>query len=167
MNTALMFSSAKDEWSTPQPTYDALEAEFGFTLDCAASADNHKCAQWLGPGGLVEDALTVRWRDVATCCWLNPPYSRTRAFIAAAAQAAADGCTVVALVAARTDTRCWHDYVWDRHRHTPRAGVEVRFIQGRLKFSGAKDSAPFPSVVLVFRPHALAVPLEHQARFGW
>ena len=27
----------------------------------------------------------------------------------------------------------------------------MRFIKGRLKFGGSKNSAPFPSVVVVFR----------------
>ena len=29
---------------------------------------------------------------------------------------------------------------------------ESRFVRGRLKFGGAKNSAPFPSMVVVFRP---------------
>lgn len=31
---------------------------------------------------------------------------------------------------------------------------EIRFIRGRLKFGGLKNSAPFPSAVVVFRPEA-------------
>jgi hypothetical protein len=31
-------------------------------------------------------------------------------------------------------------------------GVEIEFIKGRLKFGDAKNSAPFPSMVVVFKP---------------
>jgi phage N-6-adenine-methyltransferase len=30
--------------------------------------------------------------------------------------------------------------------------TEIRFLRGRLKFAGAKNSAPFPSMIVVFRP---------------
>lgn len=38
-----MFSSATDEWATPQGFFDELNEEFRFTLDPAASEENHKC----------------------------------------------------------------------------------------------------------------------------
>jgi len=55
------------------------------------------------------------------------------------------GCTVVCLVPARTDS-CWfHDWVDGK-------ADEVRLIKGRLFFGGAPDSAPFPNVLVVYRP---------------
>lgn len=53
------------------------------------------------------------------------------------------GVTVVCLVPARTCTEWWHEYAMKG---------EVEFIRGRLKFGGAKNSAPFPSAVVVFKP---------------
>jgi len=158
MNTALMFSSKSDEWSTPQDTFDALDEEFGFDLDAAATAENAKCRDWMGPGHPYRpDALAVDW-DVAgpawpPVVWLNPPYSRglQGKFIAKAASEAARGCTVVILIPARTDTKAFHAHIWDEHAHRPRPGVEVRFLRGRLKFGGCKDAAPFPSMVVIFR----------------
>ncbi len=147
MNAALMFSRATDEWATPQATFDALHAEFGFALDAAASADNHKCAVYMTQ---EIDALTQDWRPFGSV-WLNPPYSKCSEFIAKAAEEARKGCTVVCLVPSRTDTRWWHEHVWDAAQHRPRPGVEVRFIKGRLKFGGATAGAPFPSVVIIFR----------------
>lgn len=47
------------------------------------------------------------------------------------------------LLPARTDTKWWHEWV------APYA--ELRFVKGRLKFGGAKNSAPFPSVVAIYR----------------
>ena len=68
---------------------------------------------------------------------------------------------------ARTDTRWFHDVVWDAARHRPRPGVEVRFIKGRLKFGGtgpAENSAPFPSVAVIFHPMAEDMPDMVDAR---
>ena len=58
-------------------------------------------------------------------------------------KAAESGCTVVMLLPARTDTKWFHEYIYGR--------AEVRFVRGRLKFGGSKNSAPFPSMVVVFR----------------
>lgn len=30
--------------------------------------------------------------------------------------------------------------------------AEIRFVRGRLKFGGSKNSAPFPSLVAIFKP---------------
>lgn len=87
--------------------------------------------------------------------FVNPPYSRCRAFMAKAALEAQRGVTVVCLVPSRTDTRWFHSVVWDCDLHCLRSGVEVRFVKGRLKFGGtgkAENSAPFPSMVVIFRP---------------
>lgn len=165
MNNALMFSKASDEWSTPDEFYAVLDAEFNFMLDAAASAENTKLHgpiyenYYLGldhQDPKRRDALVCDWLYImdfrSSSVWLNPPYSKCREFIAKAALEASKGCTVVCLVPSRTDTRWWHEHVWDRERHQPKAGVEVRFVKGRLRFGGGKDCAPFPSVVIVFRP---------------
>lgn len=157
MNSTLMFSRATDEWATPQEFFDALDAEFSFDIDAAARRENHKAPFWLD---YYDDALTTDWVAYARSkygdvpfptVWLNPPYSKCREFIAKAAEEARKGCTVVCLVPSRTDTRWWHEHVWNQETHQPRPGVEVRFIKGRLKFGGATAGAPFPSVVIVFR----------------
>lgn len=150
----LMFSSGKDDWGTPPDLFAALDAEFHFTLDAAANADNALCDFWYGPGSHIrQDALCDPW-PCSDRIWCNPPYSTAggqRGFIARAAACGAAGGCVVMLLPARTDTRAFHAYIWDRERHQPRKGVEVRFLKGRLKFVGAKAGAPFPSMVVVFR----------------
>lgn len=149
MNSALMFSKASDEWSTPQAFFDALHAEFHFTVDGAATAENTKCADYWSAADTWREG---DWRGHVV--WLNPPYSKVYAFMRRAQAEAAGGATVVCLVPSRTDTRWWHDLAWDGERHQPRAGVEVRFVRGRLKFGDGKNSAPFPSVVIIFRGQA-------------
>lgn len=154
MKSAVMFSRATDEWSTPQDFFNRLHGEFEFTVDAAASTYNHKCAEWYGPQHpRVENRnALVSWDWPNGPVWLNPPYSQCRAFIAKAALEARRGATVVCLVPSRTDTRWWHSEVWDGSKNAFRPGVEVRFLPGRLKFGGSKNSAPFPSCVIVFRP---------------
>lgn len=53
------------------------------------------------------------------------------------------------LIPARTDTSYFHDYIFHGKAD------EVRFLRGRLKFTdedgNAKDAAPFPSAVIVWR----------------
>ena len=43
LNKEVMFSSATDNWETPQDFFDKLNAEFHFDLDVCADESNHKC----------------------------------------------------------------------------------------------------------------------------
>ena len=139
---SVLFSKKSDEWETPQALFDVLHEEFDFDFDCAATAQNAKCKLWLGPGGMTEDALTFDWDDAY--CWLNPPYSQCKEFVAKAALEASTGATVVLLLPARTDTKWFHEHIYKKH--------EVRFLKGRLQFGDSKNNAPFPSMIVVMRP---------------
>ena len=150
MQTAILFSSKSDDWATPQDLFDALDAEFQFDIDAAASKENAKCPVWYG--GLIDALALKQWSTEPSTIWLNCPYSLCRQFIAKAAQEARRGSTVVCLVPSRTDTRWFHSEVYDAERRQYRPGVEVRFVKGRLKFVGAAAGAPFPSMVVIFRP---------------
>ena len=137
--TTAMTSSASNDWETPQALFDELHAEFGFTIDVAASSDNAKCARFFS---IDDDGLSKDWAPETV--WMNPPYGRTIEYwVAKAAVEAGKGATVVGLIPARTDTRWWHSWVMPV--------AEVRFIRGRIRFSGAKD-APFPSAIAIWRP---------------
>jgi phage N-6-adenine-methyltransferase len=158
--SAVVFSRASDEWRTPEALFVELDAEFGFDLDVAATAENCWKENYIGPDRRRPDrtdALECHWRWLASSqkpavCWCNPPYSKVGAFVEKAASEARDGATVVMLLPSRTDTKYWHRFIWDAEKHQPRPGVEIRFIKGRLKFGNSQNSAPFPSVVIVFRP---------------
>jgi phage N-6-adenine-methyltransferase len=144
-----LFSHAKDNWRTPIGLYQQLKAEFDFVCDAAADESNHLCDAWYGPGSIIgECAIGVeKW---APCCWLNPPYSQVKHFIQKAADQRLLGVTTVPLIPSRTDTKWWHSYIWDAELNQCRPGISIRFIKGRLKFSGSTNSAPFPSVIVVF-----------------
>jgi phage N-6-adenine-methyltransferase len=153
MNTAVLFSSAKDDWQTPLPLFARLHEEFDFTLDAAATRANTLCDFFYGHGSpIVEDALSVDWPS-SDRIWCNPPYSKQlqRQFIQKAAEAGKRGGCVVMLIPARTDTKAFHAHIWCAQTHGPRPGIEVRFLPGRIKFVGAKHGAPFPSMIVVFR----------------
>ena len=140
-----MFSSDDDGWRTPPDLFRALDQEFHFELDAAATWANALCRRYWTK---KDDALTKPW-DGPTYC--NPPYGREIAgFVKKAVEEAARGEMVVMLLPARTDTRWWHDYVMQ--------AAEIRLIKGRLQFLGAPSSAPFPSVVAVFSPEAGVAP---------
>ncbi len=140
MNGA-MFSSNKDDWETPQNFFDKLNEEFHFDLDPCADCTNHKCKKFYtkDDNGLLQD-----WKGHTVFC--NPPYGSksTADWIRKCAE---EGCkpntTVVMLIPARTDTRAFHEYIYGK--------AEIRFIKGRLKFGGSKNSAPFPSMIVIFK----------------
>lgn len=142
MNTKLMFSSKSDQWATPQDLYNKLDEEFHFTLDPRADNYNHKCDKWFT---VAQDGLAQSWAGETVFC--NPPYGRD---IVKWVKKASDenklhGITVVMLIPARTDTRYFHEYIYKK------SNVEIRFLKGRLKFGDAKNAAPFPSMICVFR----------------
>ena len=141
MNPAVHYMSERQDWATPQALFDALNAEFQFTLDPCALPHNAKCAKFYTP---TDDGLAQDWTKDRVFC--NPPYGREVArWMRKAYESSRGGALVVCLVAARTDTRWWHDYA---------IHGEQRFIKGRVKFGDGKQGAPFPSAVIVFRPTA-------------
>ena len=143
MKTETLFSSASDNWGTPQEFFDGLNAEFGFTLDPCADELNHKCEKYFTKkqNGLLQD-----WGNETVFC--NPPYGREIGeWIRKAISAAENGATVVMLIHARTDTKWFHELVFPY--------AEIRFVKGRLKFGNSGNSAPFPSMVAVFTPETV------------
>jgi len=142
MNAAVMFSSATPEWETPQELFDALNEEFHFTLDPCSTDENAKCAKHYTK---KQDGLAQDWTGETVFC--NPPYGREMPkWIRKCYEHMTSGGTAVMLIPARTDTRAFHEYIYGK--------AEIRFIKGRLKFGGCKNSAPFPSMIVVFRREA-------------
>jgi site-specific DNA-methyltransferase (adenine-specific) len=75
---------------------------------------------------------------------MNPPYGREiDKWLRKAYESALKGAVVVCLLPARTATAWWHDCVLP-------CAAAVQFVRGRLRFSGMKDPAPFPSVLALF-----------------
>lgn len=139
----LMTSSLTDEHATPQDLFDALNAEFGFTLDVSATAENAKCARYFDK---EVDALTQSWAPLdeqdGGPGFMNHPYSQHYAFLQKAFLTAMNGeRTMVCLAKVDTRTKWWWDFC--------RFG-QVRFLEGGLVFGGAESGAPFPNAVVIF-----------------
>ena len=139
MNRDAMFSSASCEWETPKEFFDRQDAVYHFDLDVCATPGNAKCARYYTE---EQDGLVQPWTGR---CWMNPPYGRTIGkWVQKAYESVrgGDADLVVCLLPARTDTAWWHDYCMKG---------EVQFIRGRLKFGNARNAAPFPSALVIFR----------------
>ena len=134
-----LFSSATPEWETPEWLFDALDAEFSFSLDPCCTDENAKCNTHFTKS---DDGLSQDWGDHNV--FMNPPYGRVIGdWMQKAYESSRGGATVVCLVPARTDTRWWHRFAMKG---------EIRLLRGRVRFVGGEHSAPFPSAIVVFRP---------------
>jgi site-specific DNA-methyltransferase (adenine-specific) len=140
----IMFSSDKQDWTTPQNIYDQLDKEFGFSTDVASSEENHKAPKYFTR---EDSGLDKQWKGA---CFMNPPYNEMAAWIEKAYEESLHGSTVVALIPSRTDTRYFHDFCM--------RASEIRFIKGRLKFGNGANTAPFPSAIVVFENNHKATP---------
>lgn len=134
-----LFSKKTAEWETPQELFDGLNVLFHFTLDAAATPENAKCRKFFTA---EDDGLSKSWSGEKV--WCNPPYGRQiGAWVKKAYEESRNpGTTVVMLLPARTDTAWFHDYAFK--------GI-VKFLRGRVKFGGAVNNAPFPSMILIFK----------------
>ena len=134
-----MFSSKDMTWETPIELFNKLNDEFNFTLDVCALKETAKCDKFFSP---EIDGLKQDWSN--NVCWMNPPYGRQIQLWLEKAynESLKDNTTVVCLIPSRTDTKYWHNYCMN--------ASEIRFIKGRLKFGNSKNSAPFPSAIIIF-----------------
>ncbi len=142
MTMTVHYSSLSNEWATPAELFARLDAEFGFTLDPCATAENAKCQKFFSQ---ADDGLRQSWAGERV--FMNPPYGRQiGAWMRKAFEESQNGTLVVCLIPARTDTSYWHEYCMN--------ASEIRLLRGRVKFGGQPQGAPFPSAIVVFRQPA-------------
>lgn len=155
MVSQTLFSSDTGEWATPQDFFDQQNEIHHFTLDAAASHENAKCDMYYTKDGLFEKTVLINSNSglVGTwgyqdSVWLNPPYGRDIGLWVEKAywEYKEYGNKVVCLLPARSDTRWYHEWCYER-RHE---GVSIEPLRGRLKFGGAINAAPFPSILVVY-----------------
>ena len=137
-------TSKTNEWYTPKDFYDELNKEFNFTLDPCCTKESAKCDFFYTK---EDDGLSKEW--MGETVFVNPPYGREiKEWVRKSwMQGSQKDTVVVMLIPARTDTSYWHDYIFSK-------ATDIRFLRGRIKFEDingeAKNSAPFPSAVVVF-----------------
>lgn len=139
-----LFTSNSSEWETPQELFDKYNQIYDLQFDVACTSLNCKCLDGF-KHDLGQNGLTADWK--ATGCtrfWMNPPYGKDISkWVKKAYDESRKDLFVVSLLPARTDTKWFHDYCYK----TP---YDPIFLRGRLKFSNNKNSAPFPSMIIIF-----------------
>ena len=141
MNTDLMFSSNDDSWETPPSLFNVLDMEFNFTLDPCCTKQTAKCKKFFTK---EEDGLIQDWsKDVV---FVNPPYGREIGkWVEKSYNEAKKGAKVVMIIPSRTDTKWFHDFIYNK--------AEIRFLKGRIRFLQNKkelNAAPFPTMLIIF-----------------
>lgn len=123
-NLSGCFSHKTDDWRTPSDIYSKFMND-GFIDPCPFQAEFD---------GLKVDYFKKK-------LFINPPYSNLRTWCDYAIKQHRNGCYVVLLIPARTDTIAFHNLLEN--------GARVEFIKGRLHFNDSKCGAPFPSIFVI------------------
>jgi site-specific DNA-methyltransferase (adenine-specific) len=79
--------------------------------------------------------------------FVNPPYSGRNLAVwveKCYRESLRSNTKVIALLPVSTSSAWFHDYIYGK--------AEIRFIRGRIRFVGAKHTAPFSSMIVIFRP---------------
>lgn len=132
-------NSGKINWGTPKKLFDYLNNIYKFDLDPCSDGTNNLCDDYFTE---EDDGLLQDWggRNV----FMNPPYNReTGKWIEKAYKESLKGAVVVCLIPCRPDASYWHKWIFPYAR-------SIFFIQGRLHFGESKQTAPFPSAIIVF-----------------
>jgi site-specific DNA-methyltransferase (adenine-specific) len=133
--TGYMPKSKSDKWMTPPTVYQALNEEFKFDFD--------PCPIDWKEGD--PDGLRIDWGQSTFC---NPPYSQVALWIKKAYDEWKKGKRVVMLINAITDTKAFHEYIYNK--------AEIRFIKGRISFINPdepdkKSPNPKASMIVIFQ----------------
>jgi hypothetical protein len=138
MNTSFdRASNGKDEWLTPPEVIRSLGE---FDLD-PCSPINRPWNTAKHHYTIEDDGYTKDWFGRV---WCNPPYgNQTNLWL----KKCSEYGNAVSLVFARTETKMFFDYIWDK-------ADGLYFIKGRLKFHHVDgkqgDAAGAPSVLIAY-----------------
>ena len=137
MSKDALFTSKRDDWCTPLQLLLGVGRFASIGLD-PCSNDNSLVeahTKW----NKEDDGLSKPWVDNGLV-FVNPPYGKDILhWLVKCCLEAERGAEIIGLFPARVDTK-WFQY----HAIT---ADRTLFIRGRLKFLGAKHSAPFPSAL--------------------
>ena len=147
-NKGYINKSKTDSWGTPQYILDEV------LEDAKAEIGEHIKLSKFDPCPLNDtptfDGLdrNLLWRfqmNDYELLYVNPPFSQLKStkkregwIERIAYEWKETCCCMCVLLPARTDTQWFHDYCMKYGR--------IEFMRGRVKFKGAKASAPFPTM---------------------
>lgn len=150
-----------DDRRTPRDLFDALNEEFQFGLDAAASKENKLCECWWDKR---VSGLENPWYSYNV--WCNPPYSDIRPWVEKATEEIAKPggprVIVMLLPANRTEQAWWQDLIEPARRE---GRIETRFLRGRLRFDTPDhdysrqpkgNRPPFGCVLVIWRREVAA-----------
>ena len=125
-------SSNSDDWSTPKYLLNQIEKDFG-------KIDYDPCP-------LKSSSNMSLFDDWIGNVFVNPPYSNVKEFLNKGLLELKKGNVkqLIFLIIPRTSTKYWRDYVM-------KYADKIYFIPYRIKFGNAKNCAPFPSCIILFK----------------
>lgn len=129
MQSARNGGPGRDDFCTPPGVVELLTAHWCIDLDpCSNTRSAVSPMRGRLFGGADDDGLSSSWGDMVDggIAYVNPPYSQMAKWARKMAVEAEHGVPIIALVAARTDTRWWRT-LW------PRVDA-CAFWNGRLRF---------------------------------
>ena len=141
--TSVLYSSDSKEWYTPTEVLEPVIQVFG-AIDLDPCSNSHEAPSVPADAHYTKDdnGLVRDWRGRV---FMNPPYGKETRVWAEKLLAEIDADRVqeaIVLVAARVETQ-WFRMLSNR-AHLWCA------VSKRLRFSGSKNSAPFPSAIFFF-----------------
>lgn len=112
-----------DCFCPPPYIFDQLDNIFNFTLDVAASEENHLCESYFTE---KDNALLYAWGGR---CFCNPPFSKKAEFIRKADNEVQNhNCPIVVMILPLNsmDTKIWHEVIENRYHY--------EILEGRISF---------------------------------
>lgn len=143
-NQKVLFSSSSNDWQTPLSLFNPIREAFNIRLDpCADESNNLEVPIYYTKEG---NGLTITWHDNA---FINPPYSDIESWVDKTKSEFNNKTKNihVMLLPSRTD-RPWF-------RKLLLGAQTIVFLKKRVRFSGMKSGAPFPSIIAIFHSKEL------------
>lgn len=158
---------SRQDYQTPPEFLAAVKSQFGtIGWDLAAHAGNHVVPDYYGPGGAVEDSLSVNWNMLTTVRtehghpiglgWCNPPYDNIKRWVKKAAESRLTH--LVMLVPTSTGVY-FREYVHNI--------ADVYFLTPRLTFVGEKDPYPKDLMLLHYYPEPWRIRAQRHFCWDW
>jgi phage N-6-adenine-methyltransferase len=145
--------NSRDNWRTPDDVYAALNWEFGFFLDAAASKENHKTPKYHRGPCTGEEYTCICGLHAAWIgpVFLNPPYGDgLAAWMVKCNVEANQGQTVVALVPCSVEAQ-WYKEAMETCDEERRLVRRIQFIDPDTGKVGGSNTRG--STVFVWRPY--------------